>query len=170
MPLCLSEKDHWLVAELRRLGVLEEIDAHRLSDHTGNGTALVMCADGDHFSDIWHTHCKHTGCERHHTVSAAGGAIVGTMSIVENLDLELFIAREVKKINSVALTAHVPCAAATRAQYDLMQILRVLHDKKVRIKHNSFVVHSFVHVAYKNGRKRTYFVNWPKWREYLDTI
>lgn len=183
--LQLSEKDKVLVGELRRaeVGVLEDVDAHRLDQN--DGAVLVTCADGDQLWDIFAHHAQtqvRRVTPRIHLLSLNGGALLlpydSRLSSGTHEDLPLLrhikAGLAMKGMKTVALYAHAPCVAATQCKLDILQSVHYLMNAKLRTKEEipSITVACFMHVDFGSGvaseehRKRTYFVsptNWRKW-------
>ncbi|MDP1709439.1 MAG: hypothetical protein Q8L21_00945 [Candidatus Komeilibacteria bacterium] len=177
----LSPIDARTITDLRRANVLQDVAGHLLDQR--QGVLLVTCPDGDHFFDIFshQLHMQDGQCRhpRVHTFGWHGGAlrlVPGSPANTEPEEHQIFMreireGRALKGINTVALYAHVPCGKAGERQIDLLQLMVLLIQAKAIIKlmNNGIVVAPFLHVAYQNNRRRTYFVSRPEWDKWLDT-
>ena len=178
--LKLSAEDSALVKELRRIGVLEDVEEHRLDQ--SNGVILITCSDGDQFSDIFaHQVRMQTGQRptdpRIHVFGWHGGALacachspINKREYAELVFLDqISAAREMKQINTVALYSHAPCGAAHGSNVNLVEAIALQISAKMKIKtlNQGISVACFFHVDYGNGAKRTYFLSRPKWEAWV---
>lgn len=179
--LKLSVEDSALVRELRRAGVLEDVEEHRLDQ--SNGIILITCSDGDQFFDIFAHQVKMQTDQRPtdpriHVFGWHGGALACAVHSPVNkrkhADLvfldQIRAAREMKNINTVALYAHAPCGAADGNNVSLLEAfdLQVRAKAKIKTLNQGIRVACFFHVDYGNGVKRTYFLSRPKWDAWWD--
>jgi len=172
----LSANDHTLIQNLRAEGVLQNVQEHLLDQ--SNGVILVTCADGDRFDDIYRHQARMQSQVRRdtriHPLTSHGGALAcapGSPIHKRKLDSNVFLnqiadARDIKKINLIALYAHMPCAAARRAELDLPTALslQIQAKNRVRVSNPGAEVHCFFHVDYEGAKKRTYFLSSDRWK------
>lgn len=173
--MTLSDTDFQLYQNLRKAGVLEEIEPHRLE--INDGIILVSCSDGDQFPDI----VRHMGdvldtCgakRRIHPFTDNGGPLILDLSSplaancrCENLLESIDGARELKGIATVALCTHAPCGMARKIGLNLAEVIRSLKQGKANLEntHPGFVIRPFVQIDHRDGRKRTYFVSGQRWQ------
>ena len=176
----LSQEDRALIRELRDVGVLRDVDGHRLDQR--NGVILVTCADGDQFYDVFRYQCEtqteYRSDPRIHSLSWNGGALACAPCSPTNkkkhadgifLD-QIADARALKDIDVVALYAHAPCGAAAMNHVPLVTVIALQMRAKIKVKtlNEGITVACFFHVDYGNGTKRTYFLSREKWEAWAD--
>lgn len=147
----ITEADFELLRELRREGVLAQVDEHRVP--LDNGVILVTCGDGDRLPDIFaykrkivETRCNDT---RIHLLAWNGGALrlAKPSGSARNSPIKtdgtgahkLFLqeiagAVSLKGIRTVALYIHAPCGWAGLAGIDIRKTLLCLIEAKKTIK------------------------------------
>lgn len=170
--------------ELREAGVLEDVNGNRLD--TSNGVILVTCADGDQLGDIFKLQSGMT--PRIHTLAFNGGGLLIPNGSSANVSIgisptgvevclgdiymnQIFVAQELKGIRVVALHVHFPCGIARLHSIEPCRLMELLVEAKTRIKTempDGMKVAAYLHVAWPDGRKRTYFVSREKWVAYCD--
>lgn len=175
----LSKNDRRLIEKFIGLGVLLEVDGHKIDE--SKGAILVTCADGDQFEDLFTHHaniCKQQRCSDHariHVLSLNGGAkLIAKSSPLHTAGEDRVIlnhisgAKALKDINTVVLYAHAPCGAAYSKGISFENVLRLLFEGKDRVKESDKGLHvaCFCHVDYGNGKKRTYFASREAWLKY----
>lgn len=177
--MTLSDTDFQLYQNLRKAGVLEEIEPHRLE--INDGIILVSCSDGDQFPDI----VRHMGdvlvtCgakRRIHPFTDNGGPLILDPSSplasnmrCENLLVSIDGARELKGIATVALCTHAPCGMARKIGLNLAEVIRSLKQGKAKLErsHSGLVVRPFVQIDLPDQRKRTYFISGQRWRRWSE--
>ncbi len=177
----LSREDLTFIKELRKAGVLQNVEGHRLDQR--NGIISVNCADGDRFYDIVQYQAKMQAGQRLdldpriHSLSWHGGALACAPDSPVNkrkLAYEVFLdqitdARAIKDINVVALGAHGPCGAAALCGINLPRSIRLHVRAKTKIKmlNKGIEVACFFHVDYGNDKKRTYFLSRERWEKWM---
>ena len=184
MPNLGRDKVHFL-EKFREARVLEDVNGNRLN--TSNGVILVTCADGDQLGDIFTLQRGMT--PRIHTLALNGGGLIlpslspanttiGTSQTGQLVRLgdvymeQISSAQELKGINLVALHVHFPCGIARLHSIGPCRLMELLVEAKTRIKTempDDMKVAAYLHVAWPDGRKRTYFVSREKWAAYLLT-
>lgn len=186
MPL--SAEDMLILDSMKRSGVLQNIEGHRLDER--EGIILVPCSDGDHILDTVNHHSMqvtmtHREEPRPHTLALNGGALnlpkhsPLCQELREDLVLMKHIekARKMKNIHVIALYAHRPCGAAQEAGFTFEQQISLLMDAKQRLKRELSQepqlprVATFFHLAPVDPRtnklrRRTYFVSFEKWNRW----
>jgi len=176
----LTGKDRELIRELRKAGVLRDVENNRI-DQT-NGVILVTCSDADRFCDIFmHQVHMQAGCRpdpRIHVFGWHGGALAcapcSPINRRKHAD-EVFLdqiadARALKEIDVVALYAHAPCGAAELHAVSLENMLALQMRAKSKIKalNQGIKVVCFFHVDYGKGKQRTYFLSRPSWQQWAE--
>lgn len=181
----LDQKEVHFFEELREAGVLEDVNGNRLD--TSNGVILVTCADGDQLGDIFKLQSGMT--PRIHTLAFNGGGLLIPHRSPANMSFgmsptgaviclgdiymsQIFAAQELKGINVVALHVHFPCGIARLHSIGPCRLMELLVEAKTRIKTempDGMKVAAYLHVAWPDGRKRTYFVSRRKLAAYLLT-
>ena len=170
----ISENDIKIISAMRKFGVLDDIDPHRLAQE--QGIIPIPCADGDQMIDIFQHQLKIAleggVAPRPHQLSLNGGALLIAeesplnKELREDLVLLAHIrgAMVLKKIRTVVLYAHAPCGAAGLAGLSFERCIDLLMKAKARVKKEipGMKVACFCHVDRK-GKKRTYFVSKEKW-------
>ena len=83
---------------------------------------------------------------------------------------QIITARSLKHIDLIALHVHAPCGVAGVFKISPRQLIELLTAGKDRLKKAlpNTKVCAFVHIAWPDGRKRTYFVSREKWRTFLN--
>ncbi len=176
--LSLTKQDYELIRELRQADVFCDIASYRLDQ--ANGAILIVCSDGDQFSDVFHHQEKlqlngHRVRPRVHTFAWHGGALacVPCSPINEEEDDHLVFLRQIgagramKDIHVVIARAHAPCGAARKNNVSLTEAISLQFKAKQQIKtlNHGVTAACFFDVDY-GSRKRTYFVskkNWVAW-------
>lgn len=172
--LGLNDCDREFAEVLRREGVLQDVDGHRLD--LAEGVILVACADGDQMPDLFRHQAslqtEHRGVPRPHLLALNGGGLrIPRGSSLNGGAGEVLLkdigdARLLKGISMVALYVHAPCGAARLAGFTLEQEITLLMDAKVRVKEECgevVRVACFVHLDWGDGRRRTYFISRANW-------
>ena len=167
-----------LIHELRKTGVLENVDAYRINGDGRN--IVVMCSDGHQSSDQISTHSNYVrreGCTDHccHPHMLNGGALLlsprftkrSRLPVRQVLESQLRQSMTLKGANIVALYVHAPCGAAFLRKLSFADVLDRLFDAKQRVKkifakRRKFHLVCFVQVDY-GDKKRTYFISRKKW-------
>lgn len=182
MALVLTKEDRTQINMFRRIGVLQEIESHRIDD-TSNGTMVVNCSDGDQIDDLFNHHkrmCAHNdqGHHRHHLLALNGGAkLIAQKSPLRIGDEDTILlghihaARIMKSIDTVILYAHAPCGAAYAHRLPFESVLDLLFTGKERVKEEEpgIKVACFCHIDY-GKKKRTYFASREEWLRWQTTI
>ena len=176
----LSAKDREAYLFLRGRGLLKDVDAHRID--MLKGAICVTCSCGDYFDDAYAniamTCLEHRPSPRICLLSQRGGALVIPGDSLlnqryrgDNLVQDICQSHEEEGINVIALYAHAPCTAATKAGYELVETIDLLVRAKVSLKteslsySNRIRIACFVHVdrGHDEG-PRTYFVSADEWQ------
>jgi hypothetical protein len=176
----LSKETVQGINEFIECDVFQDIDGHRLDQ--SKGVIQVACGDGDQFPDIYRHHRKicreNHGHERVHPITLDGGALLlseRSPLLVAGLPEDKVILHNIadafmlKGFPTVALYAHAPCGRGSKAGVDIYQAAQLLIEGKARVKNtfpDKFKVACFFHVAYNNGKKRTYFVSRNAWLDW----
>lgn len=166
---------------LRSAGVLEDIEKKRVDAQ--QGAILISCADGDQMADVFQQ--TENLSHRLHTLSLNGGGLILPEQSPANILLtapdcskqvrlgDIFLdqittARVLKNINLIALHVHYPCGIASAFKIDPQQLIELLIAAKNRLKQaiTGIKVCAFLHIAWPDGRKRTYFISREKWRAF----
>lgn len=166
---------------LRHYGVLENIDKKRVD--ASQGAILVTCADGDQMADVFQQ--TENFSRRLHTLSLNGGGLLLPEKSPANTLLtpadcskqlrlgdvfleQIVVAKTLKNINLIALHVHAPCGIAGAYKISPHELINLLCAAKDRLKSAipDSKVCAFVHIAWPDGRKRTYFVSRAKWRNF----
>lgn len=167
--------------KLRTAGVLEDIDAKRVD--ASRGAILVSCADGDQMADVFQQ--TENLSYRLHTLTLNGGGLILPEQSPANAVLtppdcpkqvrlgdvfldQIITARALKHIDLIALHVHCPCGVAGAFKIGPQKLIELLIAAKDRLKESlqGVKVCAFVHIAWPDGRKRTYFVSRDKWRAF----
>lgn len=173
----LRPRDRYAIRLMRKQGMLENIEGHRL--HQKEGAILVSCGDGDQFCDLLNHKVKmqalHRRTARIHPCTVNGGALRlpphsplnregSTMS--EDLLEGIGEAASLKGIGTVALYSHAPCGKAGRHNLNALAAIDLLMDAKCYVEeaYPELIVACFFHVDY-GTKKRTYFVSRKRWDE-----
>lgn len=181
----IKSEEVLFLEKLRSAGILEDIDKKRID--SSNGVILVTCADGDQMADVFQK--TENLSHRIHTLALNGGGLLLPTSSPANTLLtntsnekevrigdvfldQIITARALKNINLIALHVHVPCGIGQKFDIDPKQLIELLAKAKDRLKEAmpGIKVCSFVHVAWPDGRKRTYFVSREKWRTFSASL
>ncbi len=183
--LHLSSTDRDQIKQAREAGALKEIQHHRIEDPAG--TIFVACPDGDQFRDVYGHHCTLCAIERHHPLSLNGGALLLSRHspiLCAKKDGAVFLrhvkaASRLKGMRTVVLYVHAPCGVAYGSKLDFWEVLRLLVEAKLRLRHQrglrKLKIACFVHVDYNGNalaagiKKRTYFVDRAVASEFLKT-
>lgn len=178
----LSNEDRILIEELRRYGVLQDIDGHRLDQK--HGAIILTCADGDQMHDLFHHHEKIitsnlSATPRIHTLALNGGALLlppaSPLHQKFNEDLVLLhhikVARDLKEINTIVLYSHAPCGVAAQYNLSFFKVIQYLIEAKNLLKQDDkkIKVACFCHVDYGDKKKRTYFVSRERFEHWCKT-
>lgn len=175
----LSEAELSFIQDLRRKGVLDNIDEHRLP--LQDGVISCYCSDCDRSPDIYEhqctimrTQCSHT---RIHALADNGGPLLiprGSRAIrrgsTRDVDYihSISFAMRMKRIKTIGLTSHIPCGIAAEHSIELSDVIALTLCAKTRIKQElaSFEpkVACFLHVDY-GDRMKTYFISKNKFHE-----
>lgn len=174
----MSPEEIRFFERLREAGVLEDVNGNR--PDASKGVILVTCADGDQMADIF----NHTGnlTPRLHTLSLNGGGLILPPESPANTSFvcscerretalgdifmeQIATARRLKGIDLVALHVHFPCGIARAHEMAPQQLMELLVSAKDRLKREmkGIKVCAFIHIAWPDDRKRTYFVSREKW-------
>jgi len=179
----LDQNEVHFFEELREAGVLEDVNGNCLD--TSKGVILVTCADGSHFGDIFKRQSEMTPLI--HTLALNGGGLIlphrspanmpigmsptgGMICLGDIYMSQISVAQELKGISVVALHVHFPCGIARLHNIGSRHLMELLVAAKTRIKAETSEgtkVAACLHIAWPDGRKRTYFVSRDKWTEYL---
>ncbi len=176
MPL--TSEDMLVYGMLRDARVLQPVAAHELDER--QGVILVSCGDGDHFTDIFTNHQRinvvHREASRIHSLSLNGGALLIAEGSPLNGEFrkdlilinDIQVARDLKDIHTVALYVHRPCGAAQMAGLDFLTTIDLLMNAKARLKVElsntpPLKLACFLHIAFADGSKKTYFVSREHW-------
>lgn len=177
----ITEKDREFIRQMKNLGVLAEVNPHRLDQ--SQGIIMVTCADGDQMPDIFQRQVQsclvHRPAPRIHTLALNGGALLipphSPLCRERREDKVLLhhiqTARELKNIHTVALYAHLPCGAAEEMGLSAMTVFELLTAAKTHLKKVSdqlLKVACFCHIDYGNDYKQIHFVSrrfWLGWQE-----
>lgn len=174
--LHLTPLDVKIVAMLKSTGVFRDLIENEIA--SPNGTVCVACPDGDRFPELFNHHSKTCQCSRHHPLALNGGAIIMPRNeIAERMDVlvdgdvimkHLGGAMKLKGYDAVALYVHAPCGMAYSHGLNLMTVMEQLMAAKARVRKEfgqSIKIHPLCHVAYPDGKQKTYFVDRKKWEE-----
>jgi len=176
MALHLSQEDQQLFEELKKFGVLQHVDGHRLDQ--SQGVFIVMCSDGDQSPDIITFHSNLMNQQRDvprlHLFADHGLALclapdspLSRNYRGQNLFESIGDVPTLKGIKTGALYIHAPCAAATRAELNLLEQIRLVKAGKALIlkQFPGLQIACFLHID--NGGKHSYFIEGSLWREWL---
>ncbi|MBI5230079.1 MAG: hypothetical protein HY981_02145 [Candidatus Magasanikbacteria bacterium] len=177
----ITDEEIKFLEQFRSEGVLEDINTKRVD--ASRGAILVTCADGDQMADVFQQ-TEHLSF-RLHTLSLNGGGLILPEESPANILLtppdcskqiklgdvflgQIITARALKNINLIALHVHCPCGVAGAFKIGPRELIALLVAAKDRIKKSipGIKVCAFIHIAWPDGRKRTYFVSREKWRAY----
>ncbi|MBI5229702.1 MAG: hypothetical protein HY981_00110 [Candidatus Magasanikbacteria bacterium] len=183
--LQLSTNEVYFFKELREAGVLEDVNGNRLN--TSHGVILVTCADGDQMGDIFTLQSGMT--DRIHTLALNGGGLLLPLNSPANTIVAIaasgrFIrvgdvymdqikaGMTLKVIKTVALHVHFPCGIAQLYNIPPLRLIDLLVQAKTRIKDEcaNIKVAAYVHIAWPDCRKRTYFISRDKWSAYCNSL
>ncbi len=174
----LTEGELKLITQLRQDGVLENVNNHRLDP---KGVILVACGDCDRFPDIYrhkrrsyrqagkrharlHLHCWNGGALR--LVPGSPANKPGRSTAVDFQE-DVLESERIKRLHTVALYVHRPCAKAANSKMGLLQQMLMLYGAKreLKKKNNKLHVACFVHIDYgtrRNKRQKSYFMSCTK--------
>lgn len=177
----ITREEISFLKNLRRHDILENIDKKRVD--ASQGAILVTCADGDQMADVFQQ--TENFSRRLHTLSLNGGGLLLPEKSPANLRLtsddcskqvrlgdvfleQIIVAKALKNINLIALHVHAPCGIAGAFKISPRELIELLAAAKDRLKKAlpDSRVCAFVHIAWPDGRKRTYFVSRAKWRNF----
>ncbi len=179
----LSEEDLEKIKELRKFGILADVNGHHLNQK--NGVIMISCADGHQMYDIFghqlkmqEGHCQDL-CV--HTLAWNGGALripqyspANKKDRTTHLDVidDIRDSIKIKNIHTIALYVHAPCGKAHACGINFIEMIGLLIDAKIRIKKevDNIYVACFIHIDFNNNRKRTYFISRKKWIEWREKI
>ena len=175
----MTAQDRKTYQRLREMGILRDVDAHRIPME--QGAILVCCSDGDQFDDVYanvaQAVLEHRPNPRIHLQAQPGGALImpedsplNLRSRGLNMVEDVCAGYGLKGISVVALYAHVPCGAATLAGLTLEEVISLLVRAKLRLKTEALgrgiplKVACFLHVDRGHEVKRTYFISAGAWQ------
>ncbi len=174
----LTSADLELIGNYKKARVLDGINSHLLDPK--EGLSIVMCGDPDQHPEAYSYHKEDivkAGClDRIHPPAPLGGALrlapnsrtnVDTPGYDTGLMYDLALVHAKKKIKTVALYVHAPCAIAEIASMSFAEIISEAFAAKQRIKSElpGMKVAVFCHID--NGTcKKTWFVCRQRWEEY----
>lgn len=181
MGLCNAETTR-LLEEMKQEGILLDIDPDKAP--SALGTLWNVCGDGEHSDDAVAFHMKiHKGRCRHHLIASNGGLLqipvdspLNRNHRGQNMLEDIVDGLKLKDIETVVLQAHWPCGAAGLANLSLVQYLELCLAAKHRVREyleaetgvDDPNVLLYFHAAYSTNRKRTYRVDPPALRTWLE--
>ncbi len=170
----VTETDYQRVMELRNAPPNSDgrrpLDELKPAGFNEDGMIItVSCGDGDRIEDIL-GHKRVTHCCKVHAICQNGGAMLMSEACPANseewpwgrlLRRSVLDACELKGTNLVALGSHYPCGLAKKLGISLDDVIRLTVDAKRTLKamQPSLEVYCFFHVAYYDGRARTYTID-----------
>jgi hypothetical protein len=176
----LNGVDSLAIRLMRSVGVLEDLNPHRLDQK--DGVIMVACADGDQMPDLFAHQARlvsaHRDAPRVHTLALNGGALlIPTRSPLRNKALRegdvlcqhITAARKLKGISTIVLYGHTPCGAAGLHDLGIHDCISLLVEAKAQIRktYPRVPIACFFHVA-DGAKKRTYFISPKRWRNYQE--
>lgn len=181
MRLTLTEETLREIRDLRSLGVLADVDPHKINGDSNN--TIIMCSDGHQSVKTLTKHGEYLEKDGQHICCHAHMLNGGALLIAPHLpnkgkqpaDLVLLEQIEqsfkLKGANTLVLYVHAPCGAALLNNLNFVDMLVHLFEAKDRIKgHFSWKIGlkvvCFCQIDY-GDKKLTYFVSREKfttWR------
>jgi hypothetical protein len=173
MPISVA--DQKFLEMLRKKGILQDVEGHKLKQ--SNGLTVVSCADADQVVDVFTYICQMQQAVRQEArpqmLSLNGGGLCLHPESPLNQELpkgEVLLndirgARVLKDIHTLAIYAHFPCGAARLSYFSAEEVFDWLVKGKRYIKERltGVNVSCFIHVDWGNGRKRTYHFSAAAW-------
>lgn len=177
----LSRMELKWVRTLRNADVLRPIDEHRLR---GNHTISIVCPDCHQIGDIFDHHRRMCGYAPHQLALNGGALLIAQPSPLAQSATEgdvllenLAEAIRLKNLSRVVLYAHAPCGKAASVNIGVRLTVGLLIAAKRRIKEHeplrrgagaTLKLFCFVHIAYPESGKKTYFVSRQDWEEFSE--
>lgn len=180
---------HKPLQDTDRLDIQMLLDARVLGHHiperlnVSDGVILVCCADGDQFAKMM-DHMRDTvivaGVKpRIHTLAHHGGALLVSPQcpLFKEHKIDLFMrtqlqqAQTMKDINTVVLSVHAPCGAASMAKLSTIELIDHMMRAKLVVKADlpQVKVLCVLFVDFGNGDKRSFTVARKDWDRFRGT-
>ncbi|MDP3963112.1 MAG: hypothetical protein Q8Q39_01310 [bacterium] len=177
----ISASDFKSIVELRKFGVLADVDPHRLPQK--EGVIATPCADGDQMIDVFTRQVEYAAQAGHaprpHMLALNGGALL----IAEDSPLNKKLREDLvyiehikggimlKGMRTIVLYTHAPCGAAGLVKLSFVECIELLIKAKARISSEipDAKVVCFCHIDRETDgkhKKNTYFVDEERWAEW----